>query len=199
METDRKLDYQRALEALRNGVPNRHAVGILGSGQPEAEKEFLGRLESVESAGGDGEQAPGLLIAGGFGTGKSHLLDYLEHLAGSKNFVTSRIVISKETPLYDPSKVLLAAVEGAVVPDVNGEAIREIALRLPLDGLKYLQFSEWLNGPRSGLSQMFAATVLLHQRLHNDPELVDEITSFWSGERLPVSRIRQGLKQIGSS
>ncbi len=196
---DQKLDYQRALEALRNGVPNRHAVSVLGSNQGEAEKEFRSRLDSVESAAADGEQAPGLLIAGGFGTGKSHLLDYLEHLAGERNFVTSRVVISKETPLYDPSKMLLAAIEGAIVPELNGEAIREIALRLHPDSPRYRHFSEWLNGPASRVSAMFAATLLLHERLHNDPELVDEITSFWSGEHLGVSRIRQGLKQINSS
>ncbi len=199
METGRQLDYQRALEALRNGVPNRHAVSVLGSNQREAEKEFLARLDCVESSAAEGEQAPGLLIAGGFGTGKSHLLDYLEHLAGSKNFVTSRVVISKETPLFDPAKVLLAAIDGAVVPELNGEAIREIALRLQPDSPRYRQFSEWLKKPTNGLSQIFAATVLLHERLHNDPELVDDITSFWSGERLPLSRIRQGLKQINSS
>jgi hypothetical protein len=131
--------------------------------------------------------------------GKSHLLDYLEHLAVSKNFVSSRIAISKETPLFDPSKVLLAAIDGAVVPELKGEAIREIALRLQPHSREYSEFFQWVNSPSSGLSQIFAATVLLHERLNNDPELVDEITNFWSGERLSISRIRQGLKQINSS
>jgi hypothetical protein len=199
METDRQLLYRRALEALRNGVPNRHAVSLLGSNQPEAEDAFSDRLASVQSAAQEGKQVPGLLIAGGFGSGKSHLLDYLEHAAGSKNFVSSRITISKETPLFDPSKILLAAIDGAVVPGVRGEAIREIALRLQPGSGKYAEFFEWADSPSSGLSQTFAATVLLYERLNNDPELVDEITSFWSGERLSVGRIRQGLKQINCS
>jgi hypothetical protein len=199
METDPRVLYQRALEALRNGVPNRHAVSVLGSNQPDAEEAFAERLSAVEVATEDGGQVPGLLIAGGFGAGKSHLLDYLEHLANARNFVTSRIVISKETPLFDPSKVLLAAIEGAAVPGLYGEAIREIALRLQPDSRKYGEFFEWVNSTSSGLSQIFAATVLLHEKLKNDPELVDEIASFWSGERLPVSRIRQGLKQINCS
>jgi hypothetical protein len=199
MEMDRELLYRRALEALRNGVPNRHAVSLLGSNQPEAEDAFSDRLASVQSAAQEGKQVPGLLIAGGFGSGKSHLLDYLEHAAGSQNFVSSRIAISKETPLFDPSKVLLAAIDGAVVPGVRGEAIREIALRLQPGSGKYAEFFEWADNPSSGLSQTFAATVLLYERLHNDPELVDEITSFWSGERLSVGRIRQGLKQINCS
>ena len=199
MDTDRQLLYRRALEALRNGVPNRHAVSLLGSNQPEAEDAFSDRLASVQSAAQEGKQVPGLLIAGGFGSGKSHLLDYLEHAASSKNFVSSRITISKETPLFDPSKVLLAAIDGAVVPGVRGEAIREIALRLQPGSGKYAEFFEWADSPSSGLSQTFAATVLLYERLNNDPELVDEITSFWSGERLSVGRIRQGLKQINCS
>jgi hypothetical protein len=199
METDRQIHYRRALEALRNGVPNRHAVSVLGCNQSDAEKAFCDRLDLVQGAAGNGKQVPGLLIAGGFGAGKSHLLDYLEHLAGSENFVSSRIVISKETPLYDPSKVLLAAIDGAVVPGVSGETIREISLRLQPGTPRYSEFLAWANSPASGLSQMFAATVLLHERLNSDPEWLDEITNFWSGERLSVSRIRQGLKQINCS
>ena len=110
--------------------------------------------------------------------------------------MTSRIVVSKETPLFDPSKVFLAAVDSAVVPGLNVEAIREISLRLQPGSRAYSEFFEWANSPASGLSQIFAATLLLHEKLHNDPALVDEITNFWSGERMAVSRIRQGLKQL---
>jgi hypothetical protein len=72
METDRKIHYQRALEALRNGVPNRHAVSVLGCDQTDAEEAFSERLSAVEGATGDGDQVPGILFAGGFGAGKSH-------------------------------------------------------------------------------------------------------------------------------
>ncbi len=196
METESKIDFRRALEALRNGVPNRDAVSALGSNQPDAEKAFLQRLTAVQTFAEEGKQVPGLLIAGGFGAGKSHSLDYFEHLAVSKNFVCSRVVISKETPLFDPSKVYLAAIDGAVVPGLSGQAIREIALRLQPEGRKYAEFVEWANRPTSGLSEMFMATLLLHERLNNDPELLDHITNFWSGEPLSISRIRLGLKQI---
>jgi len=47
------------------------------------------------------------------------------------------------------------------------------------------------------VSLLFPATLLLHERLNNDPELVDEITGFWSGDKLSISRVRQGLNQIG--
>ena len=191
METHpQAFEYRRALEALRNGVPNRDAVSVLGSNQRKAETAFLEKLSLIGSSAKEGKQVPGLLIAGGFGTGKSHLLDYLEHLAVSKNYVCSRVVISKETPLFDPAKVYLAAIDCAVVPGLNGEAIREIALRLQPKSSRYGEFFEWANSPSSGLSDLFTATILLHERLNNDPELVDQITNFWSGERLPISRIR---------
>jgi hypothetical protein len=187
------------LEALRNGVPNRSAVSALGSNQHEAGSAFSQRLAAVPSFLEEGKQVPGLLIAGGFGTGKSHSLDYFEHLAVSGNFVCSRVVVSKETPLYDPAKIFMAAIDGAVVPGTSGEAIHEIALKLDPKGRKYAKFFEWANSPISGLSQLFMATLLLHERLHNDPELVDEILNFWSGEPLAISRVRQGLKQINGS
>ncbi|MGH9359420.1 MAG: BREX system ATP-binding domain-containing protein [Terriglobia bacterium] len=197
MDTNPPINYKRALEALRNGVPNRDAVRVLGSNQVEVERSFQQQLAAVQSAGCEGKQAPGLLIAGDFGAGKSHLLDYFEHLALSENFVCSRIVISKETPLFDPAKVYLAAVDGAAVPGRSGQAIQEIALRLRPNTQKYAEFFQWANNPSSGLSPLFPATLLLHERLNNDPELVDQITSFWSGERLSISKLRQGMKQIG--
>jgi hypothetical protein len=199
VETDRKINYRRALEALRNGVPNSDAVAALGSHQLDAETAFLQRLSAVEGSAKQGKQVHGLLLAGGFGAGKSHSLDYFEHLAVSRNFVCSRLVISKETPLYDPSKVYLAAMDGAVVPGLSGEAIREIALRLRPETQKYIEFFKWANSPGSGLSQLFTATLLLHERLNNDPELVDQITGFWSGEPLSTRSIRDGLKQISGS
>ena len=199
MEKARKIDFRRALEALRNGVPNRDAVGALGSSQSEAESAFSRRLSSVESSAGRGEQVSGLLIAGGFGAGKSHLLDYFEHLALSRNFVCSRVAIGKETPLFDPGKLFAAAIDGAAVPGVSGEAIREMASRLQPGSRSYGEFSGWVSGAASGLSDLFAATLSLYERLSNDPEAAGRIADFWSGDPLPVAWIRQGLKQIGRS
>lgn len=199
MDNERRMLYRRALEALRNGVPNRQAVGVLGTNQPEVEARFQERLEAVGGSVREGRQVPGILVAGGFGAGKSHLLDYLDHQASSRNFVTSRVVISKETPLFDPCKTVAAAIDNAVLPGLSGEAIREIASRLRPGSGEYRDFSNWVNDQENGLSPLFATTVLLHEQLNNDPELVDEITRFWAGERLSVSRVRQGLKELGRS
>ena len=82
MENDHPpINYRRALEALRNGVPNRDAVSVLGCNQRRVETAFLEKLEAVGALARKGKQVPGLLFEGGFGSGKSHLLDYLEHLS----------------------------------------------------------------------------------------------------------------------
>jgi len=198
-DSRRVMDCRRALEALRNGVPNRDAVRVLGCGQPEVERRFTDQLASVESAAQHERQTPGLLIAGGYGSGKSHLLEYFEHVALSHNFVCSRIVISKETPLYDPAKVYSAAIAAAVAPDLTGQAMKEIALRLKPESQSYAKFCTWTNGDDSGVGALFPATLLLHERLRDDMEKIEEITGFWSGDKLPIQRVREGLKQIGQS
>lgn len=188
---------RRAIEALRNGVPNEDAVRALGCEQPAVESRFLAQLELMDNSFESDQQVPGMLIAGDFGTGKSHVLEYLAHLAVAENFVTSRIVISKETPLHDPAKVFRAAVETAQVPGRTGMAIHEIALSLRQDSPEYAALYLWANRDDAGVAPIFPATLLLHERLSNDPELTEEVRNFWAGENLRVKRARDGLRQIG--
>ncbi len=192
-------DLRRAIEALRNGVPNRDAVRVLGCGQTAATERFRRQLVEAKRAAGDERQAKGMLVAGDFGSGKSHLLEYLKHLALEANFVSSLIVISKETPLYDPAKIYAAAVESAVVPGVTGQAIHEIALRLRPETASYAQFFQSVNREESDISALFPATLLLHERLNNDPEMLENIRGFWAGDKLPVADLRAGLRQIGQA
>lgn len=193
------IEYRRAIEALRNGVPNADAVRVMGCGQQAVEQYFAEQLDSVDAHFEEGKQSPGLLVAGGFGSGKSHLLEYLEHRALSENFVCSRVVISKETPLYDPSKVYRAAVGSAVVPGRTGQAIQEIALGLRENSPEYAAFYQWAVNPGSGLSAIFPATLFLHERVRKDIEMIEQITNFWAGDHIPVARVRQGLKEVGAS
>ena len=197
--SESSVDYRRALEALRNGVPNGDAVRVMGCGQHEAEKRFADQLEGVTANLEKNTQGLGLLVKGGFGTGKSHLLEHLEHQALSANFVCSRVVISKETPLHDPAKIYRAAVESAVVPGVTGEAIQEIALGLQHNSREYAAFYQWCNQEVGRISTIFPASLYLHERIRTDPELVEHITRFWAGEHLPIARARQGLKLAGGT
>ncbi|MEI6621259.1 MAG: BREX system ATP-binding domain-containing protein [Actinomycetes bacterium] len=194
-----KMDCWRALEALRSGVPNRDAVSVLGCSQNAAEQRFLEQLGQVAERRERGEQAGGTLLSGGFGSGKSHVLEYFQHLALSRNFVCSRIVVSKETPLSDPAKMLKAAVESAQVPGLNGAAVAEVAHQLDTGSPEYADFYLWANADYNGLGQTFPATLFIHERLKGDPELIEKVVGYWAGENLSVVEIRRALRECGGN
>ena len=128
----RSVERRRALEALRAGVPNRDAVMVLGSMQQGVDDRFTELLAAVDGLP-DGAAPGGMLVGGGFGSGKSHALEHLSHMALSEGFVVSKVVVSKETPLHDPTKMYRAAIEAAKVPGRPGSAIDEIVAGLRID------------------------------------------------------------------
>jgi len=197
---DRQVAARRAVEALRAGVPSRAAVAALGAAQTEIEDRFTTLLEQV----GEGQAQParpgGLLVGGGFGAGKSHLLEHLTHLAVQAGFVVSRVVVSKETPLHDPAKVFRAAAESAVLPRgyERGSAIAEAASMLDPESAAWAELSRWVSASHSGLNERFAATLLLYGRFAaNDGELAEAITRFWSGDPIRVTELRRRLREAG--
>ncbi|MBV9579018.1 MAG: DUF2791 family P-loop domain-containing protein [Chloroflexi bacterium] len=187
---------RRAIEALRAGVPNRDAVRLLSPQQAQVETRFRRQLETLAEDSQAGRASPGLLVAGDFGTGKSHLLEYLEHIALNDNFVCSRVTISKETPLYDLPRVFRAAVDSAVVPGRRGSAVTEIAANLDVDSQESAALSHWVSRSDVGLSSRFAATLFLYNQV-KDPETRDRIISFWGGEPLNVAETRALLRELG--
>jgi hypothetical protein len=201
---EQRLARRRAVEALRSGVPNADAVRELGSGQSDIEDRFTELLAAVADPRGRRGRAS-MLLGGGFGDGKSHLLTHLGHLARASGFVVSTVVISKETPLYDPAKVLRAAVESAVDPDGVRDVVVEAAEALDPDSPGYAELLRWLRGAGRDLNERFEATLLLHQRLRGasapdgDEDFLDTITRFWSGDALPMPDLRRQLKAIGEA
>ena len=131
-----RVQRRRALEALRAGVPNRDAVMVLGSLQVGVEDRFSQLLDTAEAVP-TGRATGGILLGGGFGSGKSHVLEHLAHVALGRGFVVSKVVISKETPLHDPAKVFRAAIDEALVPGRPGSAIDEIAAALNPESVSY--------------------------------------------------------------
>jgi hypothetical protein len=196
MNIDEQVKNQRAIEALRNGVPNRDAVTVLGCNQPEIEDKFLQQLQNIKQAIANGGKNEGLLVAGDFGSGKSHLLEYLMHLALEQNFVCSKVVISKETPLFDPTKLYRAAAEAAIVPGKRGSAMTEIATALKFSSQPFTDFYLWIH-QKAGLNSIFAATLFLYERMKNDPEFSNRITRFWSGDKIGKGEINKKLKECG--
>ena len=190
------LSCRRALEALRNGVPNREAVQLLGCTQPQAERQFQDLLRRASDPAEPPAGAPGMLVSGDFGTGKSHLLSHFEHQALSQGFVCSKVAISKETPLYDLGKVFKSAMDNGRILDRTGPLIEEIGLQLNHDSDEYSNLFSWANSTSSGIHPIFPATLLVHER-SNDLELNRTIESFWAGDRIKVSEVKNGLRQIG--
>jgi len=186
---------RRAIEALRAGVPNRDAVLALGCEQPVIEERFREQLQAARESVGAGVQTPGLLIAGDFGTGKSHLLEYLQHIALEEHFVCSKVVISKETPLYDPAKFYRSAMRSAVVPERRGAALTEVATHLNPTNEAYSELSAWAHSGQ--LNSRFAATLFLFKRLGMDMELRNRLIAFWSGDPLSASDIKKSLRACG--
>ncbi|TMM42451.1 MAG: hypothetical protein E6F99_01400 [Actinobacteria bacterium] len=193
VSVDPAVAARRAIEALRSGVPSRDAVAALGSGQAAIEDRFQALCAGV--AGGT---SSGLLLGGGFGSGKSHLLEHLARLALDAGWTVSRVVISKETPLYDPAKVFRAAADSALRAGQARPAIVEAAMALDLDGRAYADLLRWAASSGSGLNERFSATLALFAQVRErDAAFAETILRFWSGDPIAVPELRRRLKEIG--
>lgn len=187
------LVARRAIEALRSGVPSRDAVAALGSGQSAIEDRFQAMCAAVE-AGKPGS----MLIGGGFGAGKSHLLEHLARLALNTGWTVSRVVISKETPLHDPAKVFRAAADSAMRGGQARPAIIEAAAGLDLEARPYAELLRWASSSGSGLNERFPATLTLFAHFRErDAAFAETILRFWSGDPIAVPELRRRLKEIG--
>ena len=191
------LEARTAIEALRAGVPNRAAVRLMGIGDSGIEQAFDALLQRAED--GDGAAHPGLGVAGGFGTGKSHLLTYLAEVARTHNFVVSRVVISKETPLADPARVFEAAMRGAVLPGRNDDALGGAlgVLRTAPERLEALEHA--VSQPDARLAPIFAAILFLLRKPSLPPEMARRCERFLAGGRMTTTAFRQALAAVGAA
>ncbi len=191
------MEARTAVEAMRNGVPSREAVRHLGSSQPRAEERFKAMMSKVQGGIEGALTHEGMLISGDFGSGKSHLLSHFEHVALSEGFVCSRVSISKETPLYDLGKVFVSAMENGRIPERRGRMIEELALSLDPNSDEYTRFAHWADtaADKGQLSKIFPASLVVHEQC-GDLELMSNIEAFWAGDRILISKIRTGLRQI---
>ena len=184
---------RRAIEALRSGVPSRDAVAAMGSGQAVIEDRFASLREAAAAC-----NPAGLLLGGGFGAGKSHLLEHLARLALGAGFAVSRVVISKETPLHDPAKVFAAAAATAVTAGRPGPAIAEAAAALDVDGRGFAELLRWATSAGSALNERFSATLALFAQVRQrDAAYANAIVRFWSGDPIATPELRRRLKEIG--
>lgn len=188
---------RRAIEALRSGVPNRDAVRALGCTQPRIEELFKQRLNTATDLAAP--PAASILVTGNFGSGKSHLLEYLKDFSLGEGFVCSKVAVSKETPLHNLERFYRSAIEAAVVPDKTGSALTEIATTLNFDSPGYAKFFRWLNRDDNTLNLRFAAMVFLYENLAQDVGARDRIVQDWSGDAMSLTEIRRYLREVGES
>ncbi|MDH5775279.1 MAG: ATP-binding protein [Nitrospirota bacterium] len=193
------VQHQRVIESLRAGVPSPGAVKALGCPQPTVKSKFQQMLQEAQASIQKGWTTKGLLIEGGFGTGKSHLLESLRHAALDSRFVCSKVVISKETPLYSPALMFRAAVGAADIPQKRGDALAEVAGELNFKSPQYAEFYEWVHRQGGEIDGRFAATLFLYERMVNDPELSHRMIRFWAGDPLSDVEIKRYLKSCDSS
>jgi hypothetical protein len=198
MEPTDRLHARRAIEALRAGVPSRDAVHALGSSAPDIEDRFQNLLSAAQEQAAEPAGQAGFLVAGNFGSGKSHLLESLLEHALAQRFVASKIVISKETPLYDPIKLFRAAVGSAQVPGRLGAAMPLLAEALDPRGAAFRDLDIWAQQARPDvLNQRFAATLYLFEAARQDPELHERILGFWAGDPLGIGDLKRALREQG--
>ena len=191
------IEARTAIEALRAGVPNQAAIRLMGNEQTSIEYGFEAALTSAWVA--TGTSHTGIGLAGGFGTGKSHMLGYLAEVARQQGFVVSRVVVSKETPLSHPGHVLAAALRNAVLPDRPDDPVAACVAILrdrhgPLESLETA-----VSSPEAGFAPIFAACVFLLRRTTITMEMQRRIARLWSGAKVSAPAIRQALNAAGAA
>ncbi|MDA8249436.1 MAG: DUF2791 family P-loop domain-containing protein [Rhodospirillales bacterium] len=189
------LEIRLAVEALRAGVPNRAAIRLMGNEHTGIEEGFDAALQGAWASGA----RSGIGVAGGFGAGKSHLLGYLAEVARMQNFVVSRVVISKETPLANPAHVFNAAIRDAVLPDRNDDALAAALATLRTRPAELKLLEDAVSTPSVGFAPLFAAALFLLGRSATPADVVRAIERFFGGVRLPASVLRRALKEAGAA
>ncbi len=189
-------DERRAIEALRAGVPNRVAIRLLGTAETTISERFVENLQCCKTQLNEGGQATGQVIAGGFGTGKSHLLGYLQYVALKENFIVSWVIISKETPLFDLGKLYVSAIRNATVPKHNDDAMTAVLSKFGSKSDAYDELLRWAESVESGLSPLFAGLLYLLPHPNTYPERVQQIARFFAGDKLSLATVRQWLREV---
>jgi len=192
--TTEQMRARAAIEGLRSGVPSRHAVAQLGTTQVEIKAAFEAALEAVEA----GAACKPLVISANFGSGKTHLLEYLQSLAEDRNFATSYLVVSPEMPLGSAPVVLRALSENSRAPGRLGKALRTLCTELSPRSDVFQSVREWLTQAET-LHDRFSALLHLYHEFASDPEFRFQILGDFEGKPMLNHAIVQKLKEIGQA
>ncbi|MCK4941392.1 DUF2791 family P-loop domain-containing protein [candidate division WOR-3 bacterium] len=96
-----QISSKRLLEAFRLGIVPHQDIEYFTFGRGFELSELEGGLKRLRKGQGDV-----YLVEGNYGSGKTHLLEYVHHLSVRYGFVTTYCELSvQETPLYRPKRV----------------------------------------------------------------------------------------------
>jgi hypothetical protein len=138
-------------------------------------------------------------VRGSFGSGKSHVLKYLERLALSNNFACSTVTVSKETPLGDSHHVYQSAANAMKLPDRPHGGLSEAVLKIDFTSRAYLDFYANVQSKGSALAPLFGVTLQLYEGIRDDPEFANQIVSYWAGNINRIFELRMKLRKLGAS
>lgn len=96
-----QISSKRLLEAFRLGIVPHQDIEYFTFGRGYELSELERGLKNLQNGMGDA-----YLVEGGYGSGKTHLLEYMHHLCLKYGFVTTYCELSvQETPMYRPKRV----------------------------------------------------------------------------------------------
>ena len=182
-----------AIESLRSGVPSQDAVAQLGTTQKDVREQFEDSLDALSQ----GQGVSPIVISATFGSGKTHLLEYLQGLAEREGFVTSYGVISPEMPLGNPNLVVKALSEAARAPGHAGKAVRALAPDIRTDSDAYRELQNWAK--TASIDDKFRALLHLYEAYRADEEFRVQILSDFEGRPLLKTVMKSRLKQINEA
>jgi hypothetical protein len=179
-----------AIESLRSGVPSRHVAALLGTTQEAVKTRFDESLLALT----ENQGTQPLIFAANFGTGKSHLLNYLRCVAEQQGFVTSYVVVSPEMPVGNAPVVLKAIAESSHAPGRMGKALSALAPDLSVTSPAFQRLREWAR--EASLSGRTQALLRIYEEYRADTELRAQILEDFEGKTLPIGVIRYRLHEM---
>jgi len=160
MAINEKVVNRRAIEALRAGVLIKTLFGYWEVLNPYWKKGLLSGYNLLNKVSQIINRVKAYCWRGILELANLIYWSILKVLPSDANFVCSKIVISKETPLSHPLKMYRSAIESATVPGRRGNALNSVAYSLNprIDG--YANLYKYINSPKCDISSRFAATLI---------------------------------------
>lgn len=166
--TRRRNLHLQTLEALRLGVVPRVSPEQL----TVAREQELALVEQdlVETP----KVGSARVFLGDYGTGKTHLLELIEHLALSRNFLCSRIVLDEEeVPPSHPQRVYRALCRGLRYPE-GGQGLAPLLDRI-------VPHERWLRSGSPSYHHYLSPVLQYWKALEPEDPLRDELQDWIEG------------------